>query len=49
MPVRIATSSDAPKIAHIHVETWRAAYRGQIPDAVLDGLDVERRTVFWPG
>ena len=47
MLVRTATSSDAPGIAHIHVETWRAAYRGQIPDAVLDVLDVERRTVFW--
>lgn len=47
MSVRTPTVSDAPKIAHIHVETWRAAYRGQIPDAVLDALDVERRAIFW--
>ena len=45
--VRAARAADAPRIAHIHVETWRAAYRGQIPDAVLDALDVERRTAFW--
>ena len=34
-------------IVHIHVKTWRTAYRGQIPDTVLDALDVERRTTFW--
>jgi ribosomal protein S18 acetylase RimI-like enzyme len=47
MLVRTATTSDAPTIAHIHVETWRVAYRGQMPDAVLDALDVGRRTAFW--
>ncbi|MGA3283368.1 MAG: GNAT family N-acetyltransferase [Verrucomicrobiota bacterium] len=47
MIVRTAKATDAPKIAHIHVETWRTAYRGQIPDTVLDALDVERRTAFW--
>lgn len=47
MNIRTATDSDAPDIARIHVETWRAAYRGQIPDSILDALDVERRTNFW--
>ena len=47
MLVRMATTADAPHIAHIHVETWRAAYRGQMPDAVLNGLDAGRRTTFW--
>jgi GNAT superfamily N-acetyltransferase len=47
MDVRIATPADAPIIAQIHVETWRAAYRGQIPDAILDALDVDQRTTFW--
>jgi ribosomal protein S18 acetylase RimI-like enzyme len=47
MPIRLATPSDAGAVAHIHVITWRAAYRGQIPDAILDGLDVARRTSFW--
>ena len=47
MIARTAKATDAPRIAHIHVETWRTAYRGQIPDAVLDALDVNRRTAFW--
>src|ERR1700690_2437561 len=47
MLVRTATTADAASIAQIHVETWRAAYRGQISDAVLNGLDVGRRTVLW--
>lgn len=45
--VRPARSEDAEAIAAIHVASWRAAYRGQIPDAVLDGLDVEERTRQW--
>jgi ribosomal protein S18 acetylase RimI-like enzyme len=47
MQVRKATIADVKRIAQIHVETWRAAYRGQMPDAVLDALDVDRRAVFW--
>ena len=47
MTVRTATVSDAPGIAHVHVQTWRVAYRGQMPDAVLDALNAERHTVFW--
>lgn len=47
MEIRTAKATDAPQIARIHVETWRTAYRGQIPDAVLAGLSVERRGLFW--
>ena len=47
MQVRQATPADARKIAQIHVETWRATYRGQMPDAVLDNWDVEKRAAFW--
>ena len=47
MLVRTANMADAERIAQIHVETWRTAYRGQISDAVLDGLSVERRAAFW--
>ncbi len=42
MIIREAIPSDAPKIARIHVDTWRAAYRGQISDEYLDGLDYDR-------
>jgi GNAT superfamily N-acetyltransferase len=46
MPVtiRAAVVDDARAIAQIHVDGWRAAYRGQMPDALLDGLSVDQRT-----
>ncbi len=47
MKIRPATPSDAGTIARIHVATWQAAYRGLIPDPVLDALDVESRVAFW--
>jgi hypothetical protein len=46
MQVRKANIADAKRIAQIHVETWRAAYRGQMPDAILNALDVNRRETF---
>ncbi|MGH7938426.1 MAG: GNAT family N-acetyltransferase, partial [Bryobacteraceae bacterium] len=45
--VRPAKRSDAEAIAEVHVATWRAAYRGQVPDAVLDTLDISARSTFW--
>ena len=45
--IRRAAEHDATRIAEIHVETWRDAYRGLIPDDYLDGLDVHRRAVVW--
>lgn len=47
MIVRGANATDAQKIAQIHVETWRAAYCGQISGAVLAAQSVERRAAFW--
>ena len=47
MLVRNANAGDAQKIAEIHVETWRTAYRGQISDVVLDAQNVEWRAAFW--
>jgi ribosomal protein S18 acetylase RimI-like enzyme len=47
MLVRLATRNDARTIAAIHVAGWRAAYRGLMPEAVLDALDVEARGEFW--
>jgi len=35
-----------PSLAFIS-RTWQAAYRGQIPDAILDSLDVSQRTTRW--
>lgn len=47
MKARPATAADTPRIAEIHVSAWRVAYRGQVPDAFLDGLSAERRTSAW--
>lgn len=38
MSVRHATPDDADAIERVRTDTWRAAYRGHMPDAVLDGL-----------
>jgi GNAT superfamily N-acetyltransferase len=45
--IRAATSGDAPGIARVQVLTWQQTYRGILPDAFLDGLDVERSTESW--
>lgn len=45
--VRIANVDDALEIATVHVKTWQCAYRGQIPDAYLDSLSIEKRTERW--
>ena len=47
MIVRAATADDVPAIARIHVDAWRAAYRGHMPDAYLDSLDVDQRARIW--
>ena len=47
MPIRTATVFDAHSIAHIHIECWRAAYRGQMPDIMLDALNAEQLAVLW--
>lgn len=38
MRVRSASFSDARAIAAVHVEAWRATYRGLMPDAVVDAF-----------
>lgn len=37
--VRPAEIADAAAIARVHVETWRTAYRGLLPDDFLAALD----------
>jgi ribosomal protein S18 acetylase RimI-like enzyme len=44
LTIRAATAADARAIAQIHVDGWRYAYRGRMPDAVLDALSVDQRT-----
>lgn len=45
--IRRGTPDDAPAIAGVRVETWRSAYRGLVPDALLDGLDTVNITANW--
>ncbi len=47
MAVREATVDDVPAIARVHVDTWRATYRGIVPDDFLDGLTYEGRERQW--
>jgi ribosomal protein S18 acetylase RimI-like enzyme len=39
--VRRAVVDDADAIERIRTDTWRVAYRGLLPDSVLDGLDYD--------
>ena len=43
MIIRYARLEDALRIATIHVESWRAAYQGIVPDEFLRALSVEQR------
>lgn len=45
MSVRVATPDDADAIERVRTDTWRDAYRGLMPDALLDrlGYDGSRR------
>jgi L-amino acid N-acyltransferase YncA len=47
MHIRRATTEDAHRIATIHVEAWRAAYRDLVPNSVLQRQSVEKRRAFW--
>ncbi|MDI1459407.1 GNAT family N-acetyltransferase [Catellatospora sp. KI3] len=42
--VRAETVADCAAVAALHIESWRAAYAGIVPDQVLAALDVEQRT-----
>ncbi|WP_417248035.1 GNAT family N-acetyltransferase [Celeribacter sp.] len=45
--IRQATLADAPEIARVQVETWGVAYRGLVPDALIDQMRVPDRTTMW--
>lgn len=47
MKVRETNDGDVHRIAEIHVRSWQAAYRGLLPDALLDGLSVSEREQSW--
>jgi len=43
MTIRRATSHDADALAKVHVDSWRSAYRGLVPESLLAGLDYAKR------
>src|SRR5882724_9002102 len=45
--IRVATPLDVDSIAKLHVKTWQAFYRGQMPDTYLAGLDSANRAAIW--
>jgi GNAT superfamily N-acetyltransferase len=45
--IRAATPRDAFAIATVNVQSWRVAYRGQLPDDVLDGMSIDDRARSW--
>jgi RimJ/RimL family protein N-acetyltransferase len=42
MMIRSATPDDAAALAQVHIDSWRSAYRGLVPDSYLAGLDHAR-------
>ncbi|MEV5648767.1 GNAT family N-acetyltransferase [Nocardia sp. NPDC052254] len=45
--IREATADYARDLAVCHIESWREAYRGLVPDHLLDAFDIDRRTRQW--
>jgi ribosomal protein S18 acetylase RimI-like enzyme len=47
MKIRPASVEDAAALAAVHIDTWRNAYRGQMPQDYLDELDATKRVANW--
>lgn len=45
--LRPALPQDAPQIAQVDVDTWRATYKGILPAHYLEGLSYQERTQSW--
>jgi len=45
--IRPASIDDAQAIACVRVDCWRTTYRGMIPDAYLDAMDVDASAALW--
>ena len=45
--IRPAGAADAEVLARIRIRSWRAAYAGIVPSAVLDGLDPVTEAARW--
>lgn len=45
--IRFAGVNDAVVLAEIHTRSWKAAYKGIIPDETLDDITVEKRQKYF--
>jgi ribosomal protein S18 acetylase RimI-like enzyme len=45
--IRRARPGDARGIARVHVETWRSAYAGILPDRVIVQMSVDEKAAAW--
>jgi ribosomal protein S18 acetylase RimI-like enzyme len=45
--IRDATADDADAIGRVHAAAWQWAYRGLMPDELLDSIDPARRALGW--
>jgi len=45
--IRYADASDAGTPAEIHARSWKAAYKGIIPDEILENITVEKRQKYF--
>ena len=47
MIISRATPADAAELGCVHVQAWREAYPGLVPDPVLAALDPAERAAMW--
>jgi GNAT superfamily N-acetyltransferase len=45
--LRDGRKADAGAVAALHIASWQAAYRGELPDAFLDNQSLSERTADW--
>jgi len=45
--IRRAQKTDASAIGRVHVETWRSAYAGLLPDTMLARMSDVRQSAWW--
>jgi ribosomal protein S18 acetylase RimI-like enzyme len=45
--IRDAVVADAEAIARVHIDSWRAAYRGVVPQGYLDSMSYADRKLRW--
>lgn len=45
--IRQASPADAAGMARVHVLSWQSAYKGLLPQELIDGLSIETRTRQW--